>query len=216
MGESPDGSLTTIEGGSQGVGDAGVCGARTGMRGKTTRTLMVDGKSRTYVAYLPPAASPATALPFVYVFHGANQNGSEMFDITQYSTLADSEGVAVVFPDGQGTSSITSVNSLTPWNVSDNDASVCGSGELVNNKVPDVDFAFMDAVRADVTQDQCLDAKHIFATGFSMGGYFTHHIACDRTDIRAAAPHSGGTWPAWAPASRGAFPSSSSTGPRTL
>jgi len=26
-----------------------------------------------------------------------------------------------------------------------------------------------------------------------MGGYFTHHIGCYRSDIRAAAPHSGGT-----------------------
>jgi hypothetical protein len=26
-----------------------------------------------------------------------------------------------------------------------------------------------------------------------MGGYFTHHLACDRTDKKAAAPHSGGT-----------------------
>jgi poly(3-hydroxybutyrate) depolymerase len=26
-----------------------------------------------------------------------------------------------------------------------------------------------------------------------MGGYFSHHIACDRPDFRAAGPHSGGT-----------------------
>lgn len=51
----------------------------------------------------------------------------------------------------------------------------------------------MDAIRADVEQDQCIDEEHVFATGFSMGGYFTHHIACERPDFRAAAPHSGGT-----------------------
>ena len=31
----------------------GNCGTRTGMRGKTTRSLMVDGTTRTYIAYLP-------------------------------------------------------------------------------------------------------------------------------------------------------------------
>jgi polyhydroxybutyrate depolymerase len=165
---------------------------RTGMRGKSTRTVMVSGASRSYVAYLPPSPSPTTPMPFVYVFHGANQDGSELFDITQYSTLADSEGIAVVFPDGQGTSSATSVTALNPWNVSEDGAAVCGAGDLVNNANA-VDFAFMDAIKADIAQDQCLDAKHVFATGFSMGGYFTHHVACDRADIRAAAPHSGGT-----------------------
>src|SRR5262249_5060605 len=40
---------------------------------------------------------------------------------------------------------------------------------------------------------QCLDAAHVFATGFSMGGYFSHHIGCYRGDVRAVGPHSGGT-----------------------
>jgi poly(3-hydroxybutyrate) depolymerase len=162
------------------------------MRGKTTRSLMVGSVTRTYIAYLPQSSNPVAALPFVYVFHGAGQTGSNLFDITQYSALADSEGIAVVFPDGQGASSVTSTTSPTPWNVSDDGAAVCGYGSYVNNPKA-IDFAFMDAIKADVTQDQCLDAKHTFATGFSMGGYFTHHIACDRTDIKGAAPHSGGT-----------------------
>jgi polyhydroxybutyrate depolymerase len=33
----------------------------------------------------------------------------------------------------------------------------------------------------------------VFVTGFSMGGYFSHHAGCMRPDIRAVAPHSGGT-----------------------
>ncbi|HTB76120.1 MAG TPA: hypothetical protein VK762_22880, partial [Polyangiaceae bacterium] len=149
-----------------GAAAPGNCGMRTGMRGKTTRTLMVGSASRSYIAYLPQSASPTKALPFVYVFHGASQDGSYLYDMTQYSMLADSEGIAVVFPDGQGVSSATDTTSLTPWNVSDNGAAVCGAGSLVSNANA-VDFAFMDAIKADVTQDQCLDAAHTFATGFS-------------------------------------------------
>jgi polyhydroxybutyrate depolymerase len=51
----------------------------------------------------------------------------------------------------------------------------------------------MDAMKADMEMDQCLDDHHIYATGFSMGGYLTHHIACERPEFRGAAPHSGGT-----------------------
>jgi poly(3-hydroxybutyrate) depolymerase len=50
-------------------------------------------------------------------------------------------------------------------------------------------------MKADIAQDQCLDAAHEFVTGFSMGGYFSHHVGCYRSDIRAIAPHSGGTIP---------------------
>jgi polyhydroxybutyrate depolymerase len=157
------------------------------MRGKTSRTVMAGGLTRTYVTYLPmsgPGAAATTAIPFVYVFHGFTMSGAQMYDITQYSTLADSEGIAVVFPDGQAGS---------PWNVSDNGAAVCGAGSFVNNNANAADFAFMDAMMTDVRQDQCVDAKHVFATGFSMGGYFSHHIGCDRTDIHGVGPHSGGT-----------------------
>jgi polyhydroxybutyrate depolymerase len=189
-GESPP--IDASKEGGSAEGDAGGCGTRSGMRGKTTRNPLVNGMSRSYVAYLPMSASPTTPLPFVYVFHGATQTGQNLYDATQYSTLADSEGIGVVFPDGQGVSSATSTGVLAPWNVSDNGAAVCGAGSLANNVNP-VDFAFLDAIKTDITQDQCLDAKHMFATGFSMGGYFSHHIARDRPDFTAAAPHSGGT-----------------------
>ena len=121
-------------------------------------------------------------------------NAAEMYDITQYAALADSEGIAVAFLDGQDTSSSAGTMTLDPWNVSDNGAAGLRRRRRSRTTAKGgVDFAFMDAVKADIAQDQCLDSAHVFATGFSMGGYFTHHIGCDRTDIRAVAPHSGGT-----------------------
>jgi poly(3-hydroxybutyrate) depolymerase len=136
-----------------------------------------------------PNTDPATPLPFVYVFHGFTMSGQEMHDITQYATLADSEGIALVFPDGQG-----GPDSLgDPWNVKDSGQNVCGNGNLAS--ATGDDFAFMDAMKADVEQDQCLDAAHVFSTGFSMGGYMSEHVGCERSDVRAIAPHSGGTIP---------------------
>lgn len=175
-----------------GSGGSGSCGMRSGMRGKTSRSLMVGSLQRTFIAYLPQSLSPGTPVPFVYVFHGANQSGQALYDMTEFAKLADHEGIAVVFPDGQGTNSATGQGSLTPWNVSDGSLA-CGAGALVSNPNA-VDFAFVDAMRDDISKDQCLDAKRVYATGFSMGGYFSHHIACDRPDFRAAAPHSGATY----------------------
>jgi poly(3-hydroxybutyrate) depolymerase len=163
------------------------------MRGQTFRTLSVDGKSRTYYAYLPSSVGAVTPAPLVFVMHGATMNANDMITITGYESVADSDGIAVAFLDGQDTNSMTGASTLDPWNVSDNGAAVCGAGDLASNSTAKVDFDFLNAVKADIAQDQCLDTSHIFATGFSMGGYFTHHIGCDRTDIRAIGPASGGT-----------------------
>ncbi len=166
--------------------DAGACGMRAGARGLSHRSVMVGSANRTYEVYLPAGVEAGTPIPFVYIFHGYTMSGQAMYDVTQYAALADSEHIAVVFPDGQG-----GPNSLgAPWNVGTN---VCPS---LTGPPPDGlgdDFGFMDAMRADVEQDQCIDSAHVFASGFSMGGYMSHQVGCMRPDIRAVAPHSGGT-----------------------
>jgi polyhydroxybutyrate depolymerase len=171
----------------------------TGMRGMTMQTVTVGGTARTYLMYLPDSLSPSTAAPFVYVFHGAGMSGQQIYGITDYAALADKEGVAVVFPDGEG-----GPGSFTPWNVKNPGQNVCGPGNLVSASGDD--FGFMDAMRANVEKYQCVDSAHVFATGFSMGGYFSHHVACYRSDIRAAAPGSGATIPSLDPCTTAHMP----------
>ena len=167
--------------------DASVaCGTRMGMRGLTQRSLVAAGLQRTYLIYLPASLDATTPIPFVFVFHGSSMSGQEMYNVTQYYEVADREGIGLAFPDGE-----EGPGSLFPWDVENPGQTVCGVGQFVN--ASGNDLAFVDAMKADVLLDQCLDAPHIFATGFSMGGYFAHHIACQRSDFRAAAPHSGGT-----------------------
>jgi polyhydroxybutyrate depolymerase len=165
--------------------DAEPCGERAGQRGLSQREVTIDGKRRTYLVYLPDGAA-STALPLVFVFHGYTMSGQKMVDTTDYTALADAEKIAMVFPDGQG-----GPDSLgAPWNVG---ANVCRSLTGPPPVATGDDFAFLDAVKADVSADQCIDRDHVFATGFSMGGYFSHHVGCKRPDFAGAAPHSGGT-----------------------
>lgn len=168
--------------------DAGPCGVRTGQRGTTHRMLHVAGLDRTYIVYLPSGVDPLTPIPLVYVHHGYTMSGQNMYDVTGYPALADTEHIAVAFPDGQsGPGSLGA-----PWNVGSN---LCPSYAGAPPVATGDDFAFLDAMKADIAQDQCLDAAHVYVTGFSMGGYFSHHAGCMRSDIRAVAPHSGGTHP---------------------
>ena len=162
------------------------CGTRAGMRGKTSRTVHVVDADRTYLVYLPKDDDSHAPVPLVFVHHGYTMSGAAMFDITGYAELADREHVAVAFPDGQH-----GPNSLgAPWNVG---SAVCPAAGFPPPVAPGDDFAFLDAMRADISLDQCIDAAHVFVTGFSMGGYFSHQAGCMRGDIRAVAPHSGGT-----------------------
>ena len=162
------------------------CGMRTGMRGTTHRTITAGGLNRTYIVYLPEGVAPSEALPLVFVHHGYSMSGQNMYDITGYTALADSEHVAVAFPDGQGGPSVL----VAPWNVGQN---VCASSTGAPPLATGDDFAFLDAMKTDIAQDQCLDLDHVFVTGFSMGGYFAHEAGCNGTGIRGVAPHSGGT-----------------------
>jgi polyhydroxybutyrate depolymerase len=167
--------------------DATACGIRTGQRGKTRRTITAGGLDRTYIVYLPDGADPTKPLPLVFVHHGYTMSAEAMFDLTGYPALADSEGIALAFPDGQGGPDSFDA----PWNVG---ANVCpaSGGSAPPNATGD-DFAMLDAIKADIAVDQCIDDAHVYVTGFSMGGYFSHHAGCMRPDIKAVAPHSGGT-----------------------
>jgi polyhydroxybutyrate depolymerase len=167
-------------------GDAGATacvGKRGAWKGKTNRTVTAAGVRRTYVLYEPEGIDPNEPVPLVLVFHGMMMNGQQMFDITEYSRLADSEKFVVAFPDGEPLS-------IGPWNVG---ANVCPPGNLVD--ATGNDLAFRDAMIADIGGDSCLDRRHTFVVGFSMGGFFAHDVGCVRSDIAGIAPASAGTHP---------------------
>ena len=131
--------------------DAGPCGMRSGMRGKTNREVTIDGLERTYIVYVPQGADPQKPLPLVFVHHGFTMSGQLMFDITKYPALADSEGIALAFPDGQG-----GPNTLkAPWNVGSN---LCPSTSGAPPTAPGDDFKLLDAMKADIAQDPAVSA----------------------------------------------------------
>jgi polyhydroxybutyrate depolymerase len=174
-------------GGSDQAGAAGSSGRCTGKlgqhQGKSNQTVSAGGLTRTFVYYAPADLDPNTPAPVVIVAHGWTMSGQEMFDITQYSRIADREGFVVVFPDGEP-------GSVGPWNVGQN---ACPSTLLVLPLGAGDDQAFVDAMLEFAEADRCLDRDHVFMTGFSMGGYFSNETGCLRPDIAAIAPHSGGS-----------------------
>jgi poly(3-hydroxybutyrate) depolymerase len=160
----------------------GMCAGKPGKKhGKSNEMVMTKPGPRTFVYYAPDNLHADEPVPLLIVPHGYTQSGAQMFDITQYSKIADREGFVVLFPDG-------APNSIGPWDVGSN---VCGNGAGVPGNGDDQ--GFIDAMIAFAAADQCIDRSHIFMSGWSMGGYLSHHSGCLREDIRAIGPHSGGT-----------------------
>jgi len=175
-----DASLPTPDAGVIAASCQGKPGAR---RGKSNQTLMAGGARRSFVYYAPKNLDPNKPAPLVILPHGTNMSGQGMYDITRYAALADREGLVVIFPDGA-----SGPGSFVPWNVG---SGVCGLGAVVAGSSNDQPF--VEELIKFAEQDQCIDSRHIFMTGFSMGGYFSHETACLSTKLAAIGPHSAGT-----------------------
>jgi polyhydroxybutyrate depolymerase len=165
--------------------DAGpTCPGRTGAAGFTERTVMVNGTTRTYRLYVPEGLDPQKPAPLVSVHHGYTMTGQAMYDLTSFAEIANQEGAVVAYPYGTGWPGFLS------WNAGDD---LCGAGNSLTRTADDI--AFVEAMIDDIDADHCVAREEVYVTGFSMGGYFSNHIACQRPDlVRAVGPHSGGTY----------------------
>lgn len=177
------GGMAAGSGGITGSNSGVPCTGKLGHKGDDSR--IYDAEGAQYIVHFPSDLDPNTPVPLVFVAHGFTMSGAIMQSLTGFDAVADANHFVVVYPDGDGGG--------TPWNVGEN---ACLPGSAVDAPAAD-SFGYLMAMRASVEQDQCINAKQIFVTGFSMGGYFSNNVGCQlgNTFARAVGPHSGGTYP---------------------
>ncbi|MGD8859503.1 MAG: PHB depolymerase family esterase [Myxococcales bacterium] len=157
IGESPAGDL------------ARACGAALdGQPGRQTVGLQHGGGSRSYILHVPGSYDGTSPRPLVLYFHPLLSNASAAATSSGFAELADREGFIVAFPDSAQSAA---------WNV----------GGICCTSSPDIDdVGFARAIVDDVESRFCVDAKRVYASGFSMGGGLTHHLGCEAADVFAA------------------------------
>jgi len=138
--------------------------------GKSTGTMTVAGKERTYRLYRPAGLS--SSAPLVLVLHGAAGTGQQAEDSYGWDAQADSGKFLVVYPDGI----------RRTWNV---DPDCCGVA--AHDNVDDVGFLTQLVGSFGTLVDQ----SKIFATGISNGAMMSYRLACDTKIFAAIGPVSG-------------------------
>jgi polyhydroxybutyrate depolymerase len=133
-------------------------------------SLSFDGRVRTYRVYAPPGLhQPA---PLLFVLHGGGGSGSNMELMTHrdFNRVADRDGVLVVYPDGVGRN----------WNDGRSDV----RSEAMQKNVDDV--GFLRALVRTLSARYRVDAKRVYSTGISNGGFMSLRLACDAADVFTA------------------------------
>ena len=146
------------------------------LRGGDTRaTLMHGGQTRSFIIHVPTGYDNTRPLPLVLNFHGATMTAALQQQTSRMNDKADQAGFVVIYPDGVERS----------WN-----AGACCGG-AASSDVDDVGFA-----RALVTYASgrvCIDAKRVYAAGFSNGGRMSYRLGCEAADVFAAIAPVAGT-----------------------
>ena len=168
----------------------GACAALLGTRplgdarpgGTSMHAVRVDGRDRTYLLHLPPAAAHGR-VPLVLAFHGDGGNASVLRAATRLDDAADALGFAVAYPNGSGTLRWLALS----WNV----GTCCGWAQAHHVD----ELAFADALVAALGRLPTIDAGHVYAAGFSAGGMLALRLACERSGRIAAVADVAGAMP---------------------
>lgn len=142
------------------------CGlAQVGTNQFTPVEITIQNQARKYHLRVPANYDPERAYPLIFLYHGYGGNG-----------LSGGLGIE--------------------YHAQDN--AIIASADGLNNAWADAttanDLQLFDQMLATIATNYCIDRRRIYSYGFSMGGYFTNLLACERGDIlRASAAIA--SWP---------------------
>lgn len=137
-------------------------------------SLRSKGLKRTFRVHLPPSYEATRANPLVLVLHGGIGTGRYIQKQSRMDLVANRNGFIAVYPDGLHRT----------WN-----AGTCCE-EAMRSNIDDVKF--VDDLLTALQARLAVDARRVYATGFSNGAMLAHRLACELPKRFAAiAPVSG-------------------------
>ncbi len=137
--------------------------------------LMVAGRQRSFMLIVPKDYHSWQPQQLVFAFHGRTNNNAKVrgyYDLERYAA----QPTLFVYPSGlQGKSGHFT------WSAPRDPAHALR------------DYAFFDALLADIGKRYCVALNHVYIVGHSLGAWFSNSLACARASrIRAVATLGGG------------------------
>ena len=147
---------------------------RTAKRRRVERSVVVDGLSRRYLAWLPAERGDRDRLPVALAFHPGFGTAEGFEEQVALHSASEAANFIIVYPEGYQKS----------WN-----AGTC-CGPALRDKIDEVKF--VRAILDDLEKVAAIDRRRIYATGWSNGARLCYYLACVMSEeITAIAPISG-------------------------
>jgi polyhydroxybutyrate depolymerase len=180
------GSLAAASGGSG-------CG-QPAAAGSALYSLQSGGHARQVIVHVPAHYSGKTAVPLVLNLHGSESTAQAQELFSGMDATSDADGFIVAYPqalipDGSG----------YDWNIP--------GVPLLGGQYPPAsaadDVTFLTDLVGVLAARYCVDPRRVYVTGMSGGGRMASQLACDASQIfAAAAPVAGLRLPSPCPATR--------------
>ncbi len=157
------------------------CSAQSLRDGELTHA----GSTRSYVYWLPSGQRPPGGWPLVLALHGFGGSGRNVLEQGRWVDKARTEGFALLAPDGslkqpdRRQSFIANPRSWNAGPATDSPASERGVD----------DIGFLRALLTQFIAEQRIDARRVYATGFSNGAAMAFRVGAELPErVAAIAP----------------------------
>ncbi|WP_308992451.1 PHB depolymerase family esterase [Mariniflexile litorale] len=145
-------------------------------------SIEVDGRTRNYILKLPKTFEKTESIPLVIFLHGFGGKAAQAENEYGMNVKADTEGFAVVYPEGVPNEGLLGLRS---WNAGD----CCDYAQEKN--IDDVVF-IEELIDYLMLKYPKLNKNKVYATGISNGAMMCYRLAAELSDkIAAIAPVSG-------------------------
>ena len=132
-----------------------------------TINITFDGVARNFIVYLPSGYNNSGKTPLIFAIHGGSGTPEGMINLANFKTIADRDKVVLVYPEGVQKN----------WN----DGRPTAPNQLGIN-----DVGFFNQMCDYMINNYSVDAKKIYATGISNGGFMSTRLGCELSNRIAA------------------------------
>jgi len=133
----------------------------------------VVGGDRPVTVHVPLGLDPAKPAPLVILLHGFGASGLVQELVFRLQPESDARGFLYAHPDGT-----VDTDGKRFWNATD---ACCDFGQTMVD-----DVAYLAGLVEEIGEHHAVDPKRVFFTGHSNGGFMSHRLACERSDLIAA------------------------------